>query len=74
MEGAELTSRLRWVQLGFLTIPAAWLPQEARETVTMVGQAIQNQTPPDFVLLGITTTPDGIEFKLKWVGQKRRGS
>lgn len=69
MEGAELTSRLRWLKLGFLTIPARWLPQEITDTVTSVGQAIQNQAPPDFILLELTTTPAGIEFGLKWVGQ-----
>ena len=69
MQGTEAVSQLRWVRLGFLTIPERWLPQDARETVALVGQSIQNQTPPDFILLGLETTSDGIDFQLKWVGQ-----
>ena len=69
MQGTEVVSQLRWVRLGFLTIPEKWLPRDARETVALVGQAIQNQTPPDFILLGLETTSDGINFQLKWVGQ-----
>jgi hypothetical protein len=69
MQGTEVVSQLRWVRLGFLTIPERWLPRDARQTVTLVGQAIQNQSPPDFILLGLETTADGINFQLKWVGQ-----
>jgi len=69
MQGTEIESRLRWVRLGFLTIPARWLPQTSREAVVILGQAIKNQTPPDFMLVGLETTPEGINFQLKWVGQ-----
>ncbi len=69
MQGTEVVSQLRWVRLGFLTLPARWLPQDVTEAVTAAGQAIQGQTPPDFTLIGLDTTPEGVKFQLKWVGQ-----
>ncbi len=69
MQGTEVVSQLRWVRFGFLTVPAGWLPQGVTEMVTVLGQTIKAQTPPDFTLIGLTTTPDGVNFQLKWVGQ-----
>jgi hypothetical protein len=68
LQGTEVVSQLRWVQLSFLTIPARWLPQSASEMASLIGQTIKNQTPPDFALVGLETTQDGINFQLKWVG------
>jgi hypothetical protein len=68
LQGTEVVSQLRWVQLGFLTIPARWLPQAAFETASLIGQTIKNQTPPDFALVGLETTQEGINFQLKWIG------
>lgn len=69
MQGTDLASELHWLRLGFLTIPARWLPQTLGENSAMVGQIIKNQTPPEFIVTGLTTTPDGITFQLKWIGQ-----
>jgi len=69
MQGTDLASELDWFRLGFLTFPSRWLPQTLSEDSSMVGQIIKNQTPPEFILTGLTTTPDGITFQLKWIGQ-----
>ncbi|GAB4452368.1 MAG: hypothetical protein Kow0031_34800 [Anaerolineae bacterium] len=69
MQGADVGSSLLWVRLGFLPIPARWLPQDINQAVGIIGDTIRAQTPPEFVLLGLTTTRDGIEFQLKWVGR-----
>jgi hypothetical protein len=68
LQGTEVVSQLRWAQFSFMTIPARWLPQAAAETAALAGQAIKNQTPPDFALVGLETTPEGVNFQLKWVG------
>lgn len=69
MQGTDLVSELDWLRLGFLTIPARWLPQAVGENSAMVGQIIKNQTPPDYILTGLTTSADGVTFQLKWIGQ-----
>lgn len=69
MQGPDLVSELDWLRLGFLTIPGGWLPQTLGESSAIVGQIIKNQTPPDFILTGLTTTADGVTFQLKWIGQ-----
>lgn len=69
MQGTDVGSSLLWVRLGFLPIPARWLPQEVSQQVGAIGDTIRAQTPPDFVLLGLTTSADGVEFRLKWVGR-----
>jgi hypothetical protein len=69
LQGTEVTSRLHWVQLGFLTLPANWLPPEALETGAIIGQTINEQVPPDFTLIGLTTTTEGVNFQLKWIGR-----
>ena len=69
MQGADVASDLLWVKLGFFTVPARWLPQDVATAVGIIGQTIRAQTPPDFVLVDLTTTENGIEFRLKWVGR-----
>lgn len=69
MQGTDVVSELDWFRLAFLTIPARWLPQTLSEGSELVGQIIKNQTPPNFILIGLATTTDGITFQLKWVGQ-----
>lgn len=68
LQGTEVVSQLRWVQLGFMTIPARWLPQSVSDMAAMAGDTIKNQTPPNFALVGLETTPEGVNFQLKWVG------
>jgi hypothetical protein len=54
--------------MGFLKIPAGWLPPKAIVAGTMPGEIINQQVPPGFELVGLTTTPGGVEFQLNWVG------
>ena len=68
MEGTNVASYLRAVKLGFLTIPARWLPDDIQQTTAIVGESIKAQTPPDFTLVGVNTTSDGLEFRLTWIG------
>jgi len=69
MQGSQVVSELHRVNVGFLSIPAQWLPDALREGSAMIGQIIQSQTPPDFVLVGLITSPEGVTFQLKWVGE-----
>jgi hypothetical protein len=69
MQGTAVVSQLDWARVGFLAVPAQWLPQSLAEASSGVGQIIRDQTPPDFVLVGLTTDSDGIIFRLKWTGQ-----
>jgi hypothetical protein len=69
MESTSVTSELRWLKLGFLYIPGKWLPQQMRAATAGLGPVIERQTPPDFALVGLQTLPNGLEIKLKWVGQ-----
>lgn len=69
MQGTDVASRIEWVRFGFLSIPPGLLPQSIVEASAQVGQIIKEQTPPDFMLVGLTTTPTGINFQLKWIGQ-----
>ncbi|MCG3207059.1 MAG: hypothetical protein FOGNACKC_00659 [Anaerolineae bacterium] len=69
LQGANVVSHLHWVKLGWLTIPANWLPASARDTAATVGESIQRQIPPDFTLVGLDTTAGGLNFQLKWVGR-----
>ncbi len=68
MQGTEVVSRLQWVKMGFLTVPAVLLPGSAHNMAAIVGQTIAAQTPPDFILVGLTTSIDGLTFQLKWAG------
>jgi len=69
LQGTEVVSQLYWARLGFLTIPANWLPPEQVEAAALVGRTINNQIPPDFSLVGLTTSADGVTFQLKWIDQ-----
>jgi hypothetical protein len=69
MQSSQVVSELHRVNVGFLTIPARWLPDVLAQGSAMVGQIIQNQTPPNFVLVGLITSPEGVTFQLKWVGE-----
>jgi hypothetical protein len=69
LQGTEVVSQLYWARLGFLTIPASWLPPEPVRAAALVGQTINDQIPPDFTIVGLTTSADGVTFQLKWVGQ-----
>ena len=69
MQGSDVVSELRWVRLGYLTIPARWFPPQLTELTALIGQTVETQTPPNFSLVGLTTTPTGLYVDLKWVGQ-----
>jgi len=66
MQGTKLVSRFDWVKVGFLKIPAGWLPQEVTQLGAAPGEAMAQQVPPQFKLVGLTTTTEGIEFQLNW--------
>jgi hypothetical protein len=68
MRGTEVVSQLHWARLGFLKIPASWLPQRIVEMGALPGEIITQQAPPEFEVAGLNTTPEGIEFQLRWVG------
>lgn len=69
MQGPNVVSQLQWLQVGFITIPARWLPQTMAESSAIIGQLMQDQTPPNFRLVGINTSPNGVTFQLKWIGE-----
>jgi hypothetical protein len=66
-QGNNVTSQLHWLQVGFLSLPARWLPQEIIELGTQAGPQITAQLPPQFRLVGLTTTTDGINLQLDLV-------
>lgn len=68
MQGTTVVSQLHWAKIGFLTIPASWLPQNLVELGTLPGEAISRQIPPEFTLVGLTTMADGLNFQLNWNG------
>ncbi|MCL4300869.1 MAG: hypothetical protein KJ077_34350 [Anaerolineae bacterium] len=68
-QGNIVTSELHWLQVGFLSLPARWLPQEIIEVGTQVGPQITTQLPPQFILVGLTTTTDGINLQLDLAGE-----
>jgi hypothetical protein len=65
---ATIVSQLRWLRIGFIRIPAAWLPQNIVAAGAIPGEAITQQIPPEFILVGLATTPDGINLQLTWTG------
>lgn len=69
MQGTEIVSQIHWLQLGFLRIPARWLPSEIVEIGTRPGQQITQQLPPQFSLVGLTTTSEGLNLQFDWKGQ-----
>ena len=64
-----VVSRLHWLQIGFLRLPARWLPQEIVELGTRPGEQIMSKLPPQFILVGFATTADGISLQLDLTGQ-----
>jgi hypothetical protein len=68
MQDTGVVSQLQWVQMGFLKFPAGWLPQGIIEMGDLPGEIITQQVPPGFEIVGLTTTSEGVEFQLNWVG------
>jgi hypothetical protein len=56
------------MQLGFVKLPASWLPPEVEQMGALPGQSINQQVPPQFSLAGLTTTPEGLNLQLNWTG------
>ncbi|MCB0212324.1 MAG: hypothetical protein KDJ52_23485 [Anaerolineae bacterium] len=69
LQGSEVVSQLRWVELGFLIIPQRWLTPKMQNATTLIGQTINQQTPPDFMITNLSTTSEGVTIQLKWVGR-----
>jgi hypothetical protein len=67
-QGQVVISQLHWLQVGWLKIPATWLPPEIVALGVKPGEAITRQLPPQANLVGMTTNPDGITLQLNWVG------
>jgi hypothetical protein len=65
-QGSGVISQLHWARLGLIKIPADWLPPEAVDAATLLGATITQQIPPEFRLVGLSTTPDGLTFQLAW--------
>lgn len=65
-QGAAVVSQLHWLKIGFLKIPAGWLPPELVELGDLLGQAINRQIPPNFILVSLTTSADGLTFHLNY--------
>jgi hypothetical protein len=68
-QGNIVISQLHWLQVGFLRLPARWLPQVIVELGTQVGPQIAAQLPSQFRLVGLTTTTDGINLQLDLAGE-----
>ncbi|MBE7470792.1 MAG: hypothetical protein DPW09_15375 [Anaerolineae bacterium] len=68
-QGNQVVSRLHWAQLGWLRLPARWLPPELVELGTQPGQQLSRQIPPQFNLISLTTAADGITLQVDWVGR-----
>jgi hypothetical protein len=66
--GMQIVSQLEWIRVGFIRIPAAWLPQSLITLGDTPGQIITRQAPVGFNIVGLTTTAEGVEFALTWVG------
>jgi hypothetical protein len=65
-QGNSVVSQIYWLQLGFLKIPARWLPPEIVALGARPGQQISQHLPPQFILVGLTTTTDGINLQFDW--------
>lgn len=68
-QGNQVISRLHWAQLGWLRLPARWLPPELVELGAVPGQQFTRQLPPQFNLISLSTTTDGITLQVDWVGR-----
>lgn len=64
LQGSTVVSQIHWLQVGFLRLPARWLPPEIVELGTQAGPQMTTQLPSQFTLVGLTTTPDGINLQL----------
>lgn len=64
LQGSTVVSQLHWLQVGFLRLPARWLPSEIVEMGAQVGPQMAVQLPPQFTLVGLTTTGDGLNLQL----------
>jgi hypothetical protein len=65
-QGMTVVSRLHWLKFGFLKIPAGWLPSRLVDMGHLLGETITRQLPPDFTLVGLTTSTDGLTFQLNY--------
>ncbi len=68
-QGTTVISQLQWAQVGFLRLPVSWLPPEIILAGALPGQVVTQQIPPQFTLVGLATTADGITVQLNWTGQ-----
>ncbi len=68
-QGTQVVSQLHWLQLGWVRIPARWLPPEFATLGAKPGQALTQHLPPQFSLVGLTTTSQGINLQLQWRGE-----
>ncbi len=68
-QGTEVVSQLHWLQLGWVRIPVRWLPPEIAALGAKPGQALTQHMPPQFALVGLTTTSEGVNLQLNWLGQ-----
>jgi hypothetical protein len=66
LDNNQVISRLDWVRVGFITLPAAWLPAEIIRLGATPGEIITQQIPQGFTLAGLTTNTDGINFQFNW--------
>ena len=64
----QVVSQLEWVRVGFIRIPATWLPQSLIALGDTPGQTITRQVPVGFNIVGLITTAEGVEFQLNWAG------
>lgn len=67
-QGSAIVTQLHWLQLGWIRIPARWLPPDLAALGAAPGQAITRQLPAPANLVGLTTSSEGITLRLNWVG------
>jgi hypothetical protein len=63
-QGNIVVSQLHWLQVGFLRVPATWLPPQAVAWGTRPGEQITAKLPPQFTLVGLSTSADGVTLQL----------
>lgn len=68
LRGPAVVSQLQWAKIGFLKIPAGWLPDDLVELGAVPGRTITRQLPPEFILVGLATSTDGLTVQLDWKG------
>lgn len=69
MQGPDVASEMEWMRLGWLNLPADWLPADARQATAIIGEELKRQVPPDFTLAGLETTAEGVQVQLRWLGR-----